>query len=150
MALSRAAQKDVKQRENIKNIETLLDLKILKPGDAVNFPKQGDSVSVHYKGFLQDGTCIDDSFERGQPVYFILGAEQVLKGFEVVLPVLSRGEKAKITLTPDLAYGDKGYPPIIPPKSTLIFEIELLTFSSIGHAERRTREKREKAIQDQK
>jgi FK506-binding protein 1 len=102
MALSRAMQKDVKQRENIKNVEKLLDLKILKPGDAVNFPKQGDSVSVHYKGFLEDGTCIDDSFERGQPVYFVLGAEQVLKGFEVVLPVLSRGEKARITLTHDV------------------------------------------------
>mmetsp|Transcript_29543 Transcript_29543/g.49447 ORF Transcript_29543/g.49447 Transcript_29543/m.49447 type:complete len:159 (-) Transcript_29543:178-654(-) len=144
MALAKALKRDLAQREQTKSMERQLNLKIQKPGDAVNFPRQGDSVSVHYKGYLDDGTCFDDSFARGQPIYFVLGAEQVLRGFELVLPILSRGERARITLEPDLAYGDKGYPPIIPPKSTLHFEIELLTFSSQGHAERKTREKKEK------
>jgi hypothetical protein len=124
----------------------------------------------HYQGFLEDGTCLDDSFQRGQPIFFVLGGEQVLKGWEMVIPILSRGERARITLpaevTPyviprmtvqftnllvdctqpfaQLAYGDKGYPPIIPPKAVLTFELELLTFSSMGHAERKTREKKER------
>eukprot|EP01032_Pedospumella_encystans_P018450 gene18450-21005_t len=137
--------KDVKEREKVKKIETEFNVKILKPGDAVNYPKQGDSVSVHYTGYLEDGTCFDDSYQRGQPVFFVLGAEQVLRGWELVLPILSRGERARIVLQPEFAYGDKGYPPIIPPKAVLTFEIELLTFSSQGTAERKTREKKAKA-----
>lgn len=60
----------------------------------------------------------------------------------MAIPVLSRGEIARITLTPDIAYGEKGYPPIIPPKSKLVYEIELVSFSSVGHVERLAREKR--------
>lgn len=55
-------------------------------------------INRHYSGFLEDGTCFDDSFRRGQPIFFVLGAEQVLKGWEMVLPILSRGERARITL----------------------------------------------------
>jgi FKBP-type peptidyl-prolyl cis-trans isomerase 2 len=56
----------------------------------------------HYRGFLDDGTCFDDSFKRGLPVYFVIGAGQVLHGWEMVLPILSRGETARIVLPPEV------------------------------------------------
>lgn len=80
--------------------------------------------------------CFDNSFNRGIPLAFILGNHQVLKAFELVLPILSRGEKAEITIPAGLAYGEKGYPPIIPPNATIRYELELLSFSSVGAAER--------------
>ena len=58
----------------------------------------------HYTGYLEDGTCFDDSYQRGQPVFFVLGAEQVLRGWEMVLPILSRGERARIVLQPEVSY----------------------------------------------
>jgi len=140
LAVSKA--KLIAERERIKNLESEFNLKILHAGDAVNFPKPGDTVSVHYLGYLPDGSPFDDSYSRGQPIYFILGAEQVLKGWEVILPIMSRGQKAKFTLPPEYAYGDKGYPPIIAPKAHLTFELELLNFTSFGNIERVTREKR--------
>lgn len=97
----------------------------------------------HYITYLEDGTCIDNSLNRGQPLYFILGAGQVIPALEMVFPTLSRGEKAKIVIPPEYGYGEKGYPPLIPPKATLLYEIELVTFSSVGHAERLLRERKQ-------
>eukprot|EP01036_Dinobryon_divergens_P031987 gene31988-41486_t len=147
MSLSRA--KAVRDAEELfKFIEKKYSLTVLKPGDAVNFPKMGDSIAVNYIGYLDDGSCFDNSYKRGQALYFILGAEQVIPAWEEVLPILSRGEKARIVVPPELAYGDKGYPPIIPARATLTFEIELMTFTSVGLVERLHREK--KAAQAQR
>lgn len=106
---------------------------ITRPGDACHFPKRMDAVAMHYIGWLADGTMFDNSYNRGQPVYFILGAGHVIPGWENVIPMLSKGEKAKITIPPHLAYGDRGFPPIVPPKATLTYEIELLSFTSSTH-----------------
>ena len=124
-----------KEANERKKIEETLSMKVLKTGDAVNFPKFGDSVQMHYVGFLEDGTMFDNSYNRGTPICFIYGQNMVVKGIEMALPVLSRGERARIKLTPDLAYGPKGYPPVIPPGATIIYEVELVTFTSVGHAE---------------
>jgi FK506-binding protein 1 len=124
-----------KEANERKRIEETLSMKVLKTGDAVNFPKIGDSIQMHYVGYLEDGTMFDNSYNRGVPICFIYGQGMVVRGIEAALPVLSRGERARIKLTPDLAYGAKGYPPVIPPGAVIIYEIELVTFTSVGHAE---------------
>lgn len=105
----------------------------ISPGDATNYPKKYDTVGIHYKAYLEDGTCIDNSYNRGQPIYFILGSGTVIKGWERVLlsGVVSKGQKIKIVIPPELAYQQKGYPPVIPPDATITYEMELMIFSSI-------------------
>jgi len=122
-----------REQQAMEKLKKELNLTILKCGDAVYFPKQFDSIAMHYKGFLADGTMFDNSYDRGQPLYFILGGGHVIPGWEKVIPMLSKGEKARITVPHYLAYGEKGYPPVIPPLANLTYEIELLTFTSASH-----------------
>ncbi|KAI8093426.1 uncharacterized protein BX664DRAFT_329681 [Halteromyces radiatus] len=95
-------------------------------GDGVNFPKAGDSVTIHYTGTLENGTKFDSSRDRGQPFQCKIGVGQVIKGWDEGVQKLSVGEKAKLTCTPDYAYGPRGIPGVIPPAATLIFDVELL------------------------
>ncbi len=88
--------------------------------------KSGDTVSVHYSGFLTDGQKFDSSIDRGAPFEFSLGAGQVIAGWERGIVGMKKGGKRTLTIPPELAYGQDGFPPIIPPNSTLIFEVELL------------------------
>lgn len=89
-------------------------------------PKRGDRVTVHYTGVLENGTKFDSSVDRNEPFRFVLGLRQVISGWEIGVARMKVGDKVKLTLPPDLAYGKSGYPGIIPPNATLIFEIELL------------------------
>jgi FKBP-type peptidyl-prolyl cis-trans isomerase len=89
-------------------------------------PKKGDLVEVHYTGWFENGKKFDSSVDRREPFQFVLGAGQVISGWDLGVAQLKVGEKAKLTLPPDLAYGRAGYPGAIPPNSTLIFEVELL------------------------
>jgi FKBP-type peptidyl-prolyl cis-trans isomerase len=89
-------------------------------------PQAGQSVSVHYTGWLTNGTKFDSSVDRGQPFNFILGRGQVIKGWDEGVATMQVGGKVKLTIPPALAYGDKGFPGAIPPGSTLVFEVELL------------------------
>lgn len=89
--------------------------------------KMGDLVSVDYTGSLQDGTVFDSSRPRGKPLQFRLGANQVIKGFERGVVGMKPGGVRRITIPPELGYGKKGVPPTIPPNSTLIFEVELIS-----------------------
>jgi FK506-binding protein 1 len=84
---------------------------------------------VHYTGYLIDGSQWDSSRDRGKPFKFKLGAEQVIPGLDDGISQLSIGERAKIIIPPALAYGSKGFPGLIPPNSTLIFDVELVTFN---------------------
>jgi len=98
----------------------------LAPGDGVNFPKKGDKVTIHYVGKLLDGSTFDSSRDRGMPFETEIGVGKVIKGWDEGVPQLSVGQKATLTATPDYAYGARGFPPVIPPNSTLKFEVELL------------------------
>ncbi|MBI3502787.1 MAG: FKBP-type peptidyl-prolyl cis-trans isomerase [Bacteroidetes bacterium] len=100
---------------------------VLKKGTgakAVN----GKKVSVHYSGFLGDGSwkLFDSSVQRGQPIEFNLGVGQVIKGWDEGIALMSVGDKMRLLIPYQLAYGEQGRPPIIPPKATLIFDVELM------------------------
>ena len=88
--------------------------------------KAGDLVSVHYTGTLVDGTKFDSSVDRGQPFSFPLGRGQVIRGWDAGVVGMQVGGKRKLIIPPDEAYGRDGYPGLIPPDSTLVFEVDLV------------------------
>ncbi len=86
----------------------------------------GKSVTVHYTGTLENGSKFDSSVDRGEPFRFRLGKGEVIRGWDQGVAGMKVGGKRRLEIPPDLAYGARGFPPVIPPNSTLIFEIELL------------------------
>jgi FKBP-type peptidyl-prolyl cis-trans isomerase len=105
-------------------------VEIFRAGDGINYPRPGNTVTVHYtvsktfksllllllsclkvkQGYLSDGSRFDSSRDRGKPFKFKLGAEQVIVGLDLGVAQLSNGERAKIIIPPNLAYGEKGFP----------------------------------------
>lgn len=90
---------------------------------------KGKNVRVHYVGTLENGTKFDSSRDRGEPFAFKLGAGMVIKGWDIGVAGMKVGGKRKLTIPSDLGYGDGGYPGLIPPRATLIFEVELVGVS---------------------
>lgn len=88
-------------------------------------PKVGQTVSVHYSGYLTNGTKFDSSVDRGQPFKFVLGVGQVIQGWDEGVATMKVGGKRRLIIPPQLGYGHSGSGPI-PPNAELIFDVELL------------------------
>lgn len=105
-----------------------LKVEILKEGDGAA-AQTGQRVSVHYTGWLTDGTKFDSSVDRGTPFEFPLGAGRVIQGWDQGVQGMKIGEKRKLTIPSDMGYGARGAGGVIPPNATLVFEVELLSLS---------------------
>jgi FKBP-type peptidyl-prolyl cis-trans isomerase len=105
-----------------------LKMEILVAGTGPQ-PKEGETVTVHYTGCFTDGRKFDSSVDRREPFTFVLGAGQVIRGWDLGVARMKVGDKVKLTLPPALAYGAGGYPGVIPPNATLVFEVELLSIA---------------------
>lgn len=99
---------------------------VVNEGDGKESPKYGKNVTVHYTGTLLNGKIFDSSVHRGSPVQFQIG--QVIDGWNEALLTMTKGEKRTLIIPPELGYGVAGYPGVIPPNATLIFDVELLDF----------------------
>ena len=97
----------------------------VRPGTGAE-ASSGKRVTVHYVGTLTDGKKFDSSRDRGKGFTFGLGKGEVIKGWDQGVAGMKVGQVRKLTIPPHLAYGAAGFPPVIPPNSTLVFEVELL------------------------
>jgi len=87
-------------------------------------PTLSDTVKVHYKGTLVDGSVFDSSYDRGQPIEFKL--DNLIPAWKEAIPMLKKGGKIQLVIAPELGYGEQGAGASIPPNSTLIFDVEVL------------------------
>lgn len=106
-----------------------VEIETITEGDGKSFPPKGSMVTAHYTGTLTDGSKFDSSRDRNAPFQFRIGQGQVIKAWDEGIAKMSLGQRAKLTATYDYAYGERGMPPVIPPKATLIFDVELISFT---------------------
>lgn len=105
-----------------------LQIETIKMGDCSRKAKKGDRLMMHYAGTLEDGSEFDSSYKRGEPFGLVLGQGMVIKGWDVGLEGICKGEVRNLIIPPHMGYGDNGYPPVIPEKATLKFKVELVEF----------------------
>lgn len=114
-------------KEGVVSLNDSLQYKVLEQGDGPK-PTMHSSVTVHYEGTLLDGKEFDSSFKRNEPATFSL--DQVIQGWTEVLPHMNTGSTWLVYIGPQLAYGEKGIPGVIPPNSVLVFKIKLIKVNS--------------------
>lgn len=131
-------------REGVVVTESGLQYEILEAGDGAT-PGAGDTVEVHYRGTLVDGTEFDSSYSRGEPVSF--GVGQVIPGWTEALQLMPVGSKWKLAIPADLAYGAGGAGQVIGPNSALVFEVELLSIVTPAATEEAPAEEAEAAAE---
>ncbi len=119
----RQAQLD-KHAEGFQQTASGLRYKILQSGNGAK-PAEGDRVAVHYEGSLLDGTVFDSSVQRGEPIEFLLGVGQVIPGWDEGIQLLRVGDKARLLIPSELAYGSSGAGGVIPPDAPLLFDVSL-------------------------
>lgn len=112
-----------KKKEGVKETKSGLQYKVIKEGKGKK-PVATDTVKVHYKGSLLNGKEFDSSYKRKEPAVFQVG--RVIPGWQEALQLMNAGSTYEVYLPPDLAYGDRGAPPVIEPGSLLVFQVELL------------------------
>jgi len=120
---------DNSRKEGVKSLLSGLQYKVLRAGSG-RTPKATDAVTVHYRGTLINGAEFDSSIARGQPQTFKV--DGVIPGWTEALQLMKEGDKWQIFIPANLAYGERGAPPRIPPNSVLIFEIELISVQQSG------------------
>jgi peptidylprolyl isomerase len=123
---SRADTPDEKEKEKVITTNSGLKYVELKEGQGEK-AKKGDYVEVHYTGWLKDGTKFDSSKDRNETFKFPLGAGKVIKGWDEGVVDMKPGGKRKLIIPSNLAYGSRGYPPVIPADAELTFEVELIS-----------------------
>lgn len=126
-----AAQTDPSCSQDPTTTEDGLVIEDLECGDGEE-ATQGKLVTVHYTGTLEDGTKFDSSKDRDQPFQFVLGAGMVIKGWDEGFAGMKVGGVRKLTIPPEMGYGEAGAGGVIPPNATLIFEVELLAVEEVS------------------
>merc|ERR1712080_695259 len=105
-----------------------VEIETLEAGDGTTFPQPGQRVTCHYVLTLQ-GRKIDSSRDRGQPFQFNIGRQEVIAGWDEGVAKMSKGQRAKLTISADMGYGANGVPGQIPGGATLVFDVELINVS---------------------
>jgi FKBP-type peptidyl-prolyl cis-trans isomerase len=125
MTNATSAQTPASTVSKVKRMPSGLQVEMLREGSGPE-AHAGQVATVHYTGSFTDGTRFDSSLERKHPFSFNLGAHQVIPGWEEGVAGMRVGERRRLIIPPGLGYGERGVPPKIPPKATLVFEVELL------------------------
>jgi len=107
-------------------------LETVREGDGCTYPQKDEGVTIHYTAKLSDGTEIDSSRVRNEPLKFVVGRGEVIKAWDLAVPRMSVGQQAILTAAPEFAYGEDGAGGAIPGGATLVFDIELLEILEVA------------------
>ncbi|HID38451.1 MAG TPA: FKBP-type peptidyl-prolyl cis-trans isomerase [Calditrichaeota bacterium] len=120
-----AQLKEIQIPDNVMTTDSGLQYIVLEEGNGVQ-PQKGQEVSAHYTGMLMSGKKFDSSYDRNEPIVFHVGVGEMIPGFDEGVFTMKTGEKRRLFIPSNLAYGEGGIPGVIPPNATLVFDVELV------------------------